>query len=154
MTGTRGNANGVDLNRNYPTKNWQPDAVYHRNKPGEPQNIALSPGSHPGSEPETTALIDLIATLKPDLIVSFHGFLACIDDPLGHRISKDIAKRTQMELVPDVGYLTPGSFGTWCAEQGLPIITYELPPQGIHTLREKHSPVIIDLLTGKYETEI
>ena len=90
--------------------------------------------------------------LKPDLVVSFHGFLACIDDPMSLDISKDIAGRTNMELVPDVGYKTPGSFGSWCAEQDIPIITYELPSLGIAELRQVHTPVIRDLLTGKYDS--
>ena len=29
--------------------------------------------------------------------------------------------------MPDVGYPTPGSFGSWCAERGLPVVTLELP---------------------------
>ncbi|MCF7808676.1 MAG: murein tripeptide amidase MpaA [Candidatus Marinimicrobia bacterium] len=152
LAGTRGNSNGVDLNRNYPTDNWKPDPVYYRNRPGEPQNIALSPGKRPGSEPETMALMELMHALKPYLVVSFHGFLACIDDPLSLDISKDIAGRTNMELVPDVGYKTPGSFGSWCAEQDIPIITYELPSLGIAELRKMHTPVIRDLLTGKYDS--
>jgi len=96
-------------------------------------------------------LIQLIQEVKPRLVVSFHGSLACIDDPLGFQISRDIAARTNLELVPHIGYETPGSFGTWCAEQGIPIITYELPSLGINELREGHSAVIMDLLTGKYE---
>lgn len=150
LAGTRGNANGVDLNRNYPTVNWISDPVYYRNRPGEPQNIALSPGSSAGSEAETQALIHLVEGLKPELIVSFHGFLACIDDPLATDISKDISLRTGMELVADVGYATPGSFGTWCAEKRIPIITYELPSLGIVEMRELHRPILLDLLTGKY----
>ena len=150
LSGTRGNARGVDLNRNYPTKNWQADPVFYRSCPGKPQNISLSPGNTPGSEPETQALMELVEELRPELIVSFHGFLACIDDPLELEISQDIAKRSQLRLVPDVGYQTPGSFGTWCAEQSIPIITYELPSMGVDELREKHGPIILDLLTGKY----
>lgn len=151
VAGTRGNANGVDLNRNYPTENWKPEPVFYRNRPSAPQNISLSPGSTAGSEPETVALIKLMGELKPELVVSFHGFLACIDDPLSLNISQNIAKRTKMDLVSDVGYKTPGSFGTWCAEQDVPIITYELPSLGIVELRKQHSPVIVDLLTGEYD---
>lgn len=154
IAGTRGNANGVDLNRNYPTENWKPDPVFYRNRPGAPQNISLSPGNSAGSEPETVALIKIMEELQPELVVSFHGFLACIDDPLSLNISEDIANRTKMELVADVGYKTPGSFGSWCAEQEVPIITYELPSLGIVELRKQHSPVIMDLLTGEYDNLI
>lgn len=151
LAGTRGNARGVDLNRNYPTKNWKPDPVFYRNGPDKPQTISLSPGNSAGSEPETKALMGLVRELNPELIVSFHGFLACIDDPLQLEISKDIAYRTHMALVPNVGYQTPGSFGTWCAEQKIPILTYELPSQGVVDLRKVHQPVILDLLTGHYD---
>lgn len=154
LAGTRGNANGVDLNRNYPTANWQADPVFYRNRPDEPQNIALRPGAEPASEPETQALIKLIHNLTPRLIVSFHGFLACVDDPLALDISKDIADRTNMELVADVGYETPGSFGSWCSEQHIPIITYELPSMGKIELSSIHEPIITDLLTGSYDEMI
>jgi len=152
LEGTRCNTRGVDLNRNFPSKNWKSDPVYYRNRPDEPQNIALSPGSHGGSEPETMAIIELIATIKPQLIVSLHGFLNCIDDPHASAISVDIAKRTHMELVPDVGYATPGSFGSWCAEQEIPIITYEFPSLSIEKLKAIHHPVLRDLMTGLYNS--
>lgn len=151
LAGTRCNARGVDLNRNFPSENWSPDTVYYRNRPQDPQNIPLSPGDQAGSEPETTAMIELINTMKPKLIVSMHGFLGCIDDPQTSDIAGDLAQRTQMELVPDVGYATPGSFGSWCAEQEIPIITYELPSMGIDELRKIHIPVLKDLMNGYYK---
>ncbi len=152
LNGTRSNANGVDLNRNFPTENWKPDPVYYRNHWDQPQNIALSPGLQGGSEAETQAMLNLLASWTPKLIVSLHGFLGCMDDPLSSEIARDIGKRTQLDLVPDVGYKTPGSFGSWCAEQGLPIITYEFPSHGMHQLRELHFPVLRDLMTGHYNS--
>ena len=151
LNGTRCNANGVDLNRNFPAQNWSSEPVYYRNRKGGPQDIALSPGSKPGSEPETRAIMKLVKEVKPELIVSFHGFLGCIDDPEAGAIARDLAERTDMILVPDVGYSTPGSFGSWCAEQNIPIITYEIPDMAITELRDIHRPVIMDLLTGKYQ---
>jgi protein MpaA len=124
--------------------------VYYRNRPGTPQNIALSPGDVPGSESETKALIKLILEIKPSLIVSIHGFLGCMDDPDASSIAKDIAQRSGLELVPDVGYATPGSFGSWCKEQAIPIITYELPSQEITEMKRIHIPILKDLLTGRY----
>jgi len=150
LAGTRCNARGVDLNRNFPSTNWSSEPVYYRNRPGDPQNIALSPGFEAGSEPETMALIDLVHTLKPKLIVSLHGFLACIDDPLNSSIARDMAERTGMALVPDVGYATPGSFGSWCKEQQIHIITYELPASSLYEVKKKHIPVLQDLITGFY----
>ena len=154
LAGTRCNSRGVDLNRNYPTKNWTPDPVYYRNRPDTPQNIALSPGDMAGSESETKALIKLIQDMKPELIVSIHGFLGCIDDPDASPIAADIAQRSGLELVPDVGYATPGSFGSWCKEQDIPVITYELPSQDITEMKRIHTPILKDLCTGHYHKQL
>lgn len=152
LAGTRCNSRGVDLNRNYPTANWSPNPVYYRNQLNGPRNIALSPGNCPGSEQETQALIQLIHRLKPRLIVSLHGFLGCIDDPDGSPIALDLAKRSAMQQVPDIGYATPGSFGSWCKEQGYPVITYELPVLNIQEMRAIHLPILKDLLTDHYQS--
>jgi len=152
LAGTRCNARGVDLNRNFPTENWSADPVYYRNRPGTPQNIALSSGETAGSEAETKALIGLIKQLRPRLVVSIHGFLACIDDPDATPVAQDIALRSRMDLVPDVGYSTPGSFGSWCKEQNIPIITYELPFLGMTELKHIHIPILKDLITGHYHS--
>ena len=61
---TRGNGNGVDLNRNLPTKDWTAEAR-------EPK---YNPGSSPGSEPENKVLLEQIEKESPELIVSLHSW--------------------------------------------------------------------------------
>ena len=64
----RNNSNNVDLNRNFPTSDWQTDIV-------TPANILLSGGggTSPLSEPETQAVASFTAALSPRLVMSFHG---------------------------------------------------------------------------------
>ncbi len=69
---TRTNANGVDLNRNMPTSDWQNSALkYWRERLGKsPRKF---PGFRSGSEPETLWLVQEIANFKPDIIISVHA---------------------------------------------------------------------------------
>jgi protein MpaA len=147
VRGTRGNARGVDLNRNFPAANWRPEPVTHRSTLEDASDIVLSPGEEPGSEPETRALMALIAELGPERVIALHAPLACIDDanesPLGQRL----AVQTGMPLVRDVGYPTPGSFGSWGKDRGLPVITYEFPLAATEVLMREHVPVLVELLT-------
>lgn len=148
IRGTRGNARGVELNRNFPTEDWRADPVMHRSTLDAPRDVALSPGDAPGSEPETQALITLIAELKPEAVVALHAPLACIDDANDSELGRWLSERTGLPLVPDVGYPTPGSFGTWGAEQGLPVVTYEFPLTTPDQTTREQVPVLVDLLTG------
>jgi len=147
LRGTRGNAIGVDLNRNLPTANWSPDPVLYKSTRSGPQDIELSPGAAPASEPETRALLALIEEMKPRAVVSLHGALACIDDEGGSKLGVWIAERTGLPL-EEVGYPTPGSFGSWARENDLTLVTYELEAASLYDLKERHAPVLIELLTG------
>ena len=149
LRGTRCNANGVDLNRNWPTANWSPKTVLYRGHGQERQEIELSPGPAAASEPETRALLDLVERLRPRAVVSLHAPLGCVEDPRGKALAGWIAAHAGLPMVPDVGYETPGSFGTFSAEQDINIITWELPAEPITALIASHAPVLRRLITGE-----
>lgn len=67
-TGSRLNANGVDLNRNFPTSDWQ-SGIYTSSS----SFLPTGGGSAPLSEPESKALADFIGAHRPRLTLSFHS---------------------------------------------------------------------------------
>jgi murein peptide amidase A len=149
IRGTRGNAFGVDVNRNFPTSNWSPDPVHYKSRERDARDIALSPGTEPASEPETKALLALIDELKPRAVVTLHSALACVDDAGGSLLGRRLAEVSGLPLQTDIGYPTPGSMGTWAGEQNLNLVTYELEPASPYELKDRHVPIMIDLMTGR-----
>jgi protein MpaA len=153
VRGTRGNARGVDLNRNFPTSNWAPDPVFYKSRANDARDIALSPGPAPVSEPETRALIALIDRLSPRAVVSLHSALACVDDSGASHLGRQLADRCALPFLTEIGYPTPGSMGTWAGERGLNLVTLELEDASLYTLKDRHVPILIDLMTGRFELE-
>ncbi len=153
LRGTRGNARGVDLNRNFPTSNWSPDPVCYKSRANDARDIALSPGAQPASEPETTALLSLLERLSPRAVVSLHAALACVDDAGGSHLGRQLAARCALPLLTAIGYPTPGSMGTWASERRLTLVTWELEAASLYDLKDRHVPILIDLMTGRIDLE-
>ena len=118
-SGTRGNSNGVDLNRNFPTKNW-----LHSEKD------KYFGGDSPASETETSFVVEIIKTYKPDVILTLHEPYRIVNyDGPARDIAEKISKITKYDVEESIGYPTPGSFGTYCGvERGIPVITLEFAP--------------------------
>ena len=115
---TRTNANDVDLNRNFPTKNWESS-----------KKDEYFGGEKPASEVETQFLIYIIEKYVPDLIITLHEPYAVVnyDGPAEEEAQK-ISEITGYKTEKSIGYPTPGSFGTYCGiEKQIPTITLELP---------------------------
>lgn len=147
--GTRSNANGVDLNRNFASQNWQQGGTVYRWSTDEPErDVQIGTGEFGNSEPETQALCQLIEQLHPAWITSFHEPLACIDDPSHSPLAKWLANKMNLPMVEDVGYGTPGSFGSWCEEHDLLCVTVELPPVSADYACEHYLDVLMELLVS------
>ncbi|MGH8296645.1 MAG: DUF2817 domain-containing protein [Steroidobacteraceae bacterium] len=117
---TRVNANGVDINRNFPTKDW------HRHAAGPRYN----PGPRPASEPGTRIIIRLISQLHPCRIITLHApyHQLNIDGP-ALRLARAMQRLDQYPITTSIGYPTPGSLGTYAGqERHIPVVTLELPP--------------------------
>jgi murein peptide amidase A len=153
LRGTRGNTRGVDLNRNFPTSNWSPDPVHYKSRANDARDIALSPGEKPASEPETVALLALLDKLRPRAVVSLHSALACIDDAGASHLGRQLADRCALPFLTEIGYPTPGSMGTWASEQKLNLVTLELEDASLYSLKDHHVPMLIDLMTGRFQLE-
>lgn len=149
--GERGNYNGVDLNRNFPTSNWEPEAV-SRSVLEAPRDTILSAGKSVGGrlapEPETAAIIDLISRLTPSSVISMHAPIGCVDAPKDTALVKSLCETFNLTWLPDIGYPMPGSFGTWCKEQQLECITLELPRMSLEALYDRYGCAFTDFLSA------
>jgi hypothetical protein len=114
----RTNGAGVDLNRNYPAKSWSPEAKGPR----------YNPGPSPGSEPEVNAMVNLIETFDPRLIIHCHSWNPVIVFT-GEPARKDAERLVEAcgyPLQPTIGYDTPGSLSQYgWFDLGIPIICIE-----------------------------
>ena len=123
---TRVNPNGVDLNRNFPTKNWE--LTEHNEYFG---------GDSPASEKETKFIINLVEKYKPKVILTLHAPYKVVNyDGPNSEILKKISQIMNYPIEESIGYPTPGSFGTWAGiEKNILTITLELDEEiSIHEL--------------------
>jgi len=118
----RVNANGVDLNRNFPTPNWAHDAPYYWEKRTR-KDPRRWPGRQPLSEPETRFLHEEMQRFKPNLIVSIHAPYGLLDFD-----GPAVPPRRLGRLFLDQVGVFPGSLGNYGGVyKGMPVVTIELP---------------------------
>lgn len=127
----RVNGNGIDINRNFPTRDWTSQAhrqwqkKYNRNK-------RYNPGKKAASEQETAFQVALIKRFKPQKILTLHSPLGFYDydGPSSDLDSFEqwldtISKETRHPL-KKFGYF-PGSLGNYAGhERNIFTLTLEL----------------------------
>ncbi|QGY42498.1 DUF2817 domain-containing protein [Maribellus comscasis] len=134
---TRQNKNGVDLNRNYPTKNWV-----------ETEKNDYYSGDAPASEEETKFMVETLETIKPDVILTIHAPFKVVNfDGPAKEIAEKVAELCGHPVLEDIGYPTPGSFGTYCGvERNIPTITLELDEEETEEQVYKRTKPVIEYL--------
>jgi len=128
LAATKNSERDVDLNRNWPSRNFTTE---HR--PG------YNPGPSPLSEPETDALARLIERESPAAIIAVHAPFACINpDGPAAQWAMQVSEACGWPAVADLGYPTPGSLGSWLGvDRGLPMLTIEFPAGPLSAFAEQ-----------------
>lgn len=116
--GSKNNANDVDLNRNFAAGNW---VAEHK--------AGYFPGRAPESEPETQALVQLIERTGATRLVALHSPYRTVNwDGSGRELAEAMAELNGYGATADIGYPTPGSFGSrYGKDLGLEVVTLEIP---------------------------
>jgi murein peptide amidase A len=132
--GQKNSARDVDLNRNFPARNF---------------TTAHAPGYFPGpaplSEPETRLLAALIDAHAPRGVVAVHAPFACVNyDGPAEAWARAVAAACGWPARGELGYPTPGSLGSWLGvDRGLPLLTLELP-SGPHAAFSQRAAAALD----------
>jgi hypothetical protein len=88
---------GVDINRNYPT-GWN-----SCNGSSSYQSAQDYRGTSPASEPETQAMMNLVASIKPVFNISYHSYSEIVIYPFGCRPKKTPTAEAVEQIGAEIG---------------------------------------------------
>lgn len=118
----RTNANGVDLDRNFPvtTNDYNAIQYWEENTNEDPEYF---PGIYALSEPESQWLAEEIERYRPDAIITIHA----PNHSLGYKSSNTKGSKNAAQYQQSIATY-PGSFNQYVGtEINIPILTVELP---------------------------
>ncbi len=120
--GARVNANGVDLNRNFPSLNWVADWD-HSNCWNERPTTG---GPSAGSEPETKAVMNFIRPRHIQAMISYHSAALGVFpggdpwQPASENLGRLLGNATGYPYPPiDIGCTYTGTLADWAVENGV-----------------------------------
>jgi len=118
----RVNANGVDLNRNFPTKNWVANWDHSNCWNDRP----TTGGAYGGSEPETKAVMNFILSHHIQAMISYHSAALGVFpggvpwEPESKQLARILAKQTGYPYPPiDIGCTYTGTLADWAVERNV-----------------------------------
>jgi protein MpaA len=157
VNGSRYNENGVDLNRNWATNNWRPNAD------GPSGTVPGSGGSSPFSEPETLAFSSFLLGLQeqssqPIIVFNYHSAYpktglvqpsywlesgTLVSDPAAYQLAQAFATELGYKFSSVwTGYEITGEAIHWCGDHGIVCMDIELPSSQNLTDTEKQDHLL------------
>ncbi len=137
----RMNASGVDLNRNFPSPNWEAESrdYWVRRTSRNPRRY---PGPAALSEPESRWLAQQIDDFAPDVIVSVHAPHSIVDYD-GPAAAPEKLGSLYLKLLGTY----PGSLGRYAGvHRDIPVVTIELASAGTMPSAQEQRHIWIDLV--------
>lgn len=156
LAGTRQNARGVDLNRNFATSTWsdapQPTfwSTTQRRTPQERVQLS-STGSAPGSEPEVAALCALLMQVRPQLVVDVHTPLECVFafDDASVDFAAHLAEPGALAVRRALDDPTTGDSAAWCVANEITPVTYETELAPMPALWARHRDALVRMIVER-----